>query len=105
MLVRAPKLNKLSSNFDPVPRTVIAKHEGELTIERDGASLRRHSIHCKPYQRIDDSELLLNSADSGNSDNDRDSSMYSDEARKNGSSEVMCRLYVANLMQCRLNVL
>jgi len=87
-LVRVPKLNKLSSNFDPVPRTVIAKHGGELTIERDGASLPRHSSHCKPYQRSDESELPLNSADSGNSDNDRDSSMYSDEARKNVSSEV-----------------
>ena len=73
VLVRAPKLNKLSCNFYPVPRTVIAKHGGELTIERDSASLRRHTSHCKPYQRIDDSELPLNSADSGKSDNDRDS--------------------------------
>ena len=36
VLVRAPKLNKLSSNFDPV----IAKNGGQLTIERDGASLQ-----------------------------------------------------------------
>jgi len=88
VLVRVPKLNKLSSNFDPVPRAVIAKDGGQLTIERDGTSLRRHSSHCKPYQRSDDSELPLNSADSGNSDNDRDSSMDSDAARKNVSSEV-----------------
>jgi len=32
VLVRAPQLNKLSSNFDPVPRTVIAKNERQLTI-------------------------------------------------------------------------
>jgi len=88
VLFRAPKLNKLSSNFDPVPRTVIVKHGGELTIGRDGASLRRHSSHCKPYQCSDDSELPLNSSDSGNSDNDRDSLMDSDAARKNVSSEV-----------------
>ena len=82
VLVRTPKLNKLSSNFDRVPRTVIAKNGGQLTIERDGASLHRHSSHCKPYQRSDDSELPLNSADSGNSDIDRDSSMHGDVARK-----------------------
>ena len=104
VLVRAPKLNKLSSNFDPVPRTVIAKNGGQMTIERDGASLRRHSSHCKPYQRSDDSELPLNSADSGNSDNDRDSSMDSDAARKMSLLKLTCRLYLANVMQCRLNV-
>jgi len=53
VLVRAPKLNKLSSNFESVRRTVIAKNGGELTIERDGASLRPHTSHCKPYQRSD----------------------------------------------------
>jgi len=52
------------------------------------ASLFRHSSHCKPYQRSDDSELPLKSADSGNSDYDRDSSMDSDAARENVSSEV-----------------
>jgi len=104
VLVRAPKLNKLSSNFDPVPRTVIAKNGGQMTIECDGASLRRHSSHCKPYQRSDDSELPLNSADSGNSDNDRDSSMDSDAARKMSLLKLTCRLYLANVMQCRLNV-
>jgi len=51
-------------------------------IERNGASLRRHTSHCKPYQHGDDSEFLLNSADSGNSDNDRDSSIDSDIAQK-----------------------
>ena len=70
VLVRAPKLNKLSFNFVPVPRTVIAKHGGELTIERDGASLRCHTSYRKPYQRSDYSELPHNGAESGNSGND-----------------------------------
>ena len=64
------------------------KNGEELAIERDGASLRRHASHCKPHQRSNDSELPLNSADSGNSDSDRDSSMDSDAARKNVCSEV-----------------
>ena len=46
VLVRAPKLNKLSSNFDAVPRTVVAKHRGGVTIERDGAPLRHHIIQA-----------------------------------------------------------
>ena len=67
--------------------------------------MRRHTDHCEPYQRSDDSELPHNSADSGNSDNDRDSSVDSDAARKNVCSEVNLRLYLANVLQCRLNVL
>ena len=74
VLVKVPKTNKLSSNFDPVPRTVISKEGGEVTVERDGTTLRRHSNFFKPYRHSDNS---------GNTDESREVSPEEDDGSRN----------------------
>ena len=74
VLVKVPKTNKLSSNFDPVPRTVVSKEGGEVTVERDGTTLRRHSNFFKPYRHSDNS---------GNTDESREVSPEEDGGSRN----------------------
>ena len=96
-----PKLNKLSSNFDPVPRTVIVKNGQQLTVLRC-VVIQATASHISAVMIPSCRSTALTVAI-------RTMTVIvwwtATQREKMFLLKFTCRLYLANIMQCRLNVL
>ena len=55
VLVKAQKINKLSSNFNPSPFLVVKKEGGEVTLRSDeGVEMKRNASFLRKYNIEDD---------------------------------------------------